>query len=222
MKKMKKLLLSSSFCLLSTMISAQHISVTDISRLIVFNKTINDGNKEMSYEDVEGTPYIDKQFYDVQINELQSFIKVRYNAFLDQFETLDGLDTFLIPKNDSFSLFRFRNSGKTVKMINGEFYEVLSKGNVELLKKSRVAFKPEIRATTTLTSGVPARFEKMKDEYYLSSANGLIQIPKNEKELLIHFPEKKNEISKFIKENKIKLNQPDSLVKLANYINSIN
>jgi hypothetical protein len=126
--------------------------------------------------------------------------------------------------------------------LENAFYEVISGAPVsffiqhksDLMSKGR----PAALGTTSQTVGptsastlsgpmksynlkLPEEYEVKPYEVYWIRINGKMNRFMNEHQFLKIFPEKEDQLKKFIKENGINLKKPDELLKLATYCNDI-
>jgi hypothetical protein len=67
---------------------------------------------------------------------------------------------------------------------------------------------------------VPARFVKRPNEYYIRIGKEPAMLIAKRKDLEEVFPDHKDEISDFIKKNKVKPNDPELLKELVQFYNS--
>lgn len=180
---------------------------------------------EKAEHNVIGTPYFNLNFISATIGESQDSLPIRYDAYIDQVETLVDDKVYELPKNEKFATLKFKGSNITIvylKEDNGYFFRLVD-GKNQLLKKEKVkveVVKPSIEPNSTIKDGY-SKFERVNPTYFIKTEKNLIKIPKNEKELMSYFPEQKNEIENFIKTNKIKIKQEESMIKLVKFLNSL-
>jgi hypothetical protein len=122
------------------------------------------------------------------------------------------------------------------------FYEVLVKGPVSFYYEHKsILLPPGIPAgygTTTETSAghyitgvsVPASYQNLKlpDGYVVKASpvfwvrvNNKMSDFLNERQLLKIFPEKADQIKKFIKDSKLKIDKREDLIKIGNFCNEL-
>lgn len=104
--------------------------------------------------------------------------------------------------------------------LKGYFFELVS-GKIALYKKERTVFKDEAPAVNSYASSKPAEFVKQDPIYYIKTENTFIKKPKNQKEIIEALPNLKDQINAYFKNNKIKLNKEEDLIKLVNYLNQL-
>ncbi|WP_027376582.1 hypothetical protein [Kaistella palustris] len=208
------------------LLQGQQVSLHEIASNRRFEKLAENerGENKIKYSDVLGIPYYRANFIPAKVGNTDDEIPVRYNSFLDTVEVLNGTDVYELPKDETSPEFTFVSTHeklvfvKTNNSYSGYFFEV-APGKNRILKKIITTYYPPKPAANTLIPGDKARFESQKPIYFVQSANGLVKIPKNEKEFAAIFPEKKTELTAFIKKNNIKLNNEEDLVKLGQLLN---
>jgi len=99
------------------------------------------------------------------------------------------------------------------------FFQILSEGDLTLLKLNRVTFKPADRNPTHSTGSKDNRFLKGSDLYYAVGTKAL-KLP-NRKGILKLLEAQKPAIDKFIEINDINLNKEWHLVMLFDHYNSL-
>ncbi|MGV8915616.1 MAG: hypothetical protein ACOH1X_09240 [Kaistella sp.] len=208
------------------LLQAQQISLQEIANNNRFQKNIdmfNNGETKIYYSDVLGIPYYQSDFIPAKVNETSEVFSIRYNSFLDAVEILNNSDVYQLPKDETSPDFRFETTNeklvfvKTDDIYSGYFF-VISEGRNRILKKVITKFYPAKPAANTLIPGDAARFQMQKPIYFLQTASGVKKLPKNEKEFIAIFPEKKEALNEFFKKNKIKLNKDQDLVKLGKFL----
>ncbi|MPS74330.1 MAG: hypothetical protein E2590_14440 [Chryseobacterium sp.] len=180
---------------------------------------------EKSGHDIIGHPYSNLNFLPATIGDSQDSLPIRYDAYIDQVETLIDDKVYELPKSEKFSTLKFKGSSITIiylKEDNGYFFQLVD-GKNQLLKKEKIkvqVVKSSIEPNSTIKDGY-SKFERVNPTYFIKTEKNLIKIPKNEKELINYFPEQKSEIENFIKTNKIKIKQEESMIKLVKFLNTL-
>jgi hypothetical protein len=170
--------------------------------------------------EVEGTPYLDSTFFngEFQIQRTRYLSSMRYNIFLGAFEVKQG---DIIVYINSYAVDTvFCNNSKFIYKKDGEklnVYEALSKkANFDLLKQHKVTYN-EGNIGKSKKNKYPS-FKSAKPVYYIFSAGKGMSELKGINGFQEIFPEKKEEIKAFCKENKLKKNTESSLITLFNYV----
>jgi hypothetical protein len=217
------------FIVILSIVSFRMVAQTEVMRSLT-NLSIAADNASGFNRDVyiDGTPYqleenVTGIFY--QKNKMVVKAPTRLNYFQSNFEfQLDGkthlvdantIDSVLI--NDMTYVYRtLEVKGKTkpcaVKLVGHV-------GNNSIYSFTEVELKPEVKASGYVEPK-PATYNWVEPVYLFEISGNLIVLT-NFKKLTSTFPEKENEIKRFIKENKIKKDYPDDLKKLLGYISKL-
>lgn len=196
------------------------------------NKTsTEDWKLAFTESDIEGSPFLSDDFIKGTVYTTSKTkymdLPLRYNAYNDQleFKTPDGqLQTMSEPEIVEKIEFGEYNmvylSYFNAKKIHHGFFIVMVEGKVSLYSRYEIIFKKADKPAA-YQEAEPASFIKKPACYYFRI--GLEQAKKvdNKKELIAIFPDHNNEIETFIKENKVKVSKPESLIKLVKYYNSL-
>ncbi len=178
---------------------------------------------EKTKPNVVGTPYYNVNFLSADVGDSKERASIRYDAYLDKVEVLVNEKVYEIPKNDETPTFKFNNSAITLvylKEENGFFFRLVN-GQNQLLRKEKIKLhevKTSVEPNSLIKEGY-IKYEKTKPTYYIKKGEELFLVPKNTKELINHFPERKADLESFIKSNDIKIKQEESLIKLVQYLN---
>jgi hypothetical protein len=179
---------------------------------------------------IQGSPYQDKMFARAKIGKIDQAIFIRYNVFKDEFEYITPKnDSLILDKIEDFGEIVFANTNKKYKLttyINSEnklFYgylvELYTKNKTLLYKKYNVSFTDEKLAKTTLEQDKPAKYNTSSPFYFIKYDDKIpTEFPTNKKGLLKLFPEKKEAIETFLKENKINFSDENDLKKVVDLI----
>lgn len=207
-------------------VQAQQI---DLARNAQFTKSmdeINNGKAVLKYSDIQGNPFYKNGFSEAKIGDTGNILPVRYNLYKDTFELLNNSVIYTLPKESTFSKFVFTGTNEKFILTNDDegfagYFLVLADGKNKLLKKIAVKFSPEVPAQTTLVAGIPAKFETQRPVYFIKSEENIIKISKKADDFLKLLPDtKKDSTKEFIKAKKLKLNQENELIALANFLNN--
>ena len=222
---MKKLLLCTILLCLTTITFSQsllkEVQHPDIAGKL-FRNPKNSGSK------VQGIPYSQKMFGFANVEKLNINAYMRYNVVNDEFEFITKKnDTLILDKIDDFNTIKFPemrlkymltpyvNRGKLVYGYLIDFYD---KGDFGLYKKENISFVEEKPAKTSLEVTMPAKYTKIGDSYFLKNKETISEFPSNKKGLLKIFPDKKQLLEDFIKENKIDFDEISSYIKIVDFL----
>ena len=227
---MKKIIFS-IICLFSLQFSAQFNSLVDNglglpSDNAVFNKVKDPAtSKNMSYDEIQGSPYFDKSFTPAMMAENYDSAPARYNSYDDRIEYRKDDKIFFLPLENQFERVVFTSTNKIFVLLEtnddykGYFLELIN-GENRLYKKIKTKFIESAPASNTYSTDKPAYFKTLAPFYYIETKNGFIKQPKNQKEFLnSYIGDDKDKILIFFKENKIKFDSEKDLIKLVNFLN---
>lgn len=210
MKKILALLLA---VLLSITTNAQNKDVSG-RKINPYNVHIT-GMDRFVAQKPEGSPYLNKAFSLAKIDDTEAKFPMRYNAYTDEFEFLNSKnDTLVLDKTAAYAKITFSGSNKkyilnnyinfTGKDYTGYLIEQYQKNKWACLKRERVGFYPGKKAKTSLENDMPAKYFAEKEDFYLKKPDGaVVAFPESKKQLIKLFPDKKEAIETFVKEQKI-------------------
>lgn len=190
----------------------------------VFGGKSENSNKVLKYDEIIGSPYFDTQFHTAIVATNFEKTSVRYNSYLDEVEFEKDGKPLVLPKEEKFSRIKFLSSNSTIVLLEtkdnltGYFFEIIS-GKISLYKKNKTKFIDAVPALNSYAKDRPAIFKALAPFYYIKTENDFIRNPKNKKEIIAQFPDKKEALTAFFKENKIKFDKEEDLKKLVTFLN---
>lgn len=191
----------------------------------VFDGIKSTTGKTLKYEEIAGdSPYINKEFSNAKVAANYEQVPVRYNSYSDEVEFKKNGEVQVLPKTSDFSRIEVASPKQTIVLLqtsddlNGYFFE-LSNGKNSLYKKIKTKFNDFVPAANSYASDRPANFKTLPPVYYIKTDNGFIKKPRNQKEIIEQFPDKKESLSAFFKSNKIKFDKDEDLIKLVTFLN---
>ncbi|MBC8755477.1 hypothetical protein H2O64_12440 [Kordia sp. YSTF-M3] len=195
-------------------------------------KIINTKEKEpykIDWENVKGSPYLNESYKLAQFyiaDKSYGNIMMRFNTYSNEIELLpeDGQEMEALMRVDGSKIMF---EGKTLKLFtfkDEEGYEkkayflvLNTEENVQLLLRKKCRFSPNEKALTMNQADRAAKFTQY-DYYYIVKDGELVQVDAKKKDVLKLFPEKENDIKKYIKSEKLKLKKEKDFAKLIDYI----
>ncbi len=197
-----------------------------------YNKSFQ-GNRNANYNEtsIHGSPYLKNRFAlgSVITNSNIKYmgIPLRYNIYNDQFEFIsdDGtIQALAVPetiRNIEFDEYQleyipFYSSNN----ISYAFFIVKIRGSVTLYSRPQVMFQ-EARSAGAFQTAQPPRFIRRADKYYIRAGTEPANQITGRKSLEKLFPDHKNEVALFIKENRVNPKRVESLINLVDYYNSL-
>lgn len=225
MKKMFLLLIIT----LSNWVFSQNIvlSRNDLLGGSTFDNRVLSGasGKTLMYDEISGSPYLDKVFREAKIAENYQNTPVRYNSFKDEVEFKNNNEEIMIiPKDEKFKRIEIISPKQTLSFLSlegepsGYYYELVN-GTYSLYKKIKTEFIDAKPAATPYGSDQPASFSTSPPVYYIVANDKVVKKPKNQKQIVEAFAEKKEALNSFFKENKIKFDKEEDLKKLVMFLN---
>ncbi|WP_312090324.1 hypothetical protein [Chryseobacterium sp.] len=225
---MKKILILTS-SIASSILFSQEVILSRYDLLGgTFSNSISSNNgKIIKYEDILGTPYIDSSFREAKIADNYQNVLIRYNSFKDHIEFKNGNsgEIMILPKEDKFNKIEILSPKQILVLLSinseptGYYYEVV-KGNISLYKKTKVNFNDIKPASSPYSSDQPASFSNPTKNYYIvNSDNRVVKNPRNQKDFIQQMPDKKEILTHYFKENKVKFDKEEDLKKLVQFLN---
>lgn len=184
--------------------------------------------KEAPVKDIEGSPNLNENWKsglvkmigsdEINIDSLN--LDIYSNKLMFQ---SNGL-TYSVSDNNNVEHFVIGNS-IFVNLKNpdfkGLFFELLSNGSkIKLLK----LYKCDIVKGNPSNGIIPAvndKFRMSKELYVLHIDKGIRKLSGSKNDILNHMNDKKSEIEKFVKENKINIKKEKDLIELFNHYNTL-
>lgn len=191
----------------------------------IFNKVNSpSAGKNLSYSDIQGSPYYSKGYIVAKFSGSNESAPARYNSYNDEVEFMKEDKPYVLPKNENFSTVTFTTTKETLVRLetndelSGYFFELVNGKNI-LYKKVKTKFIDAVVAVNSYATDRPAVFKALDPIYYIKTENGFIKNPKNKKEIIDQFADKKEALNTFFKENKIKFDKEEDLKKLVTFLN---
>ncbi len=181
--------------------------------------------KTLTYDDILGSPYVDKNFREAKIADGYQNLPVRYNSYKDEVEFKGNSGIMVIPKEQKFNTIEILDPSIILVYLNtndensGYFYK-LNNGKILLYKKIITKFIDVIPASSSYTEDKPANFKTLDPIYYIQiEENKFIKKPKTKKDFLNQIPSDKKEIlNTYFNNNKVKFDKEEDLKKLVQFL----
>ncbi|MBA4056281.1 MAG: hypothetical protein C0490_16320 [Marivirga sp.] len=100
------------------------------------------------------------------------------------------------------------------------YFALLDSGKVTLVAKKVITFREAQPPKALEVAGKPAKYSKSADEYLYKIGDGPLTGVGSIKKLIESFPDKQEELSQFVSQEKISKNEKE-LIKLVRYYNSL-
>ena len=185
---------------------------------------------------VQGSHYFDENFNIAKLEyfgkELNDTGYMRYNAFRDEIEMAD---TPLQSESDVILI----KSADVIPLISGERYEYLpyrlESGSAYMgylinifdgqkdklyLKKKKTFMEAKI-ARTSLENSFPPRYVESIELYISSNGSTPVKLKQSKKSIINFFGENSDKVKKFIKSEKLKVSDLNSIVKIFEFVENL-
>lgn len=229
---MKKLLLLITLITFNSILGQQGLQNLGGNAQIALTDFSNKRTSPPPPLNIIGSQYFELDFKESKLEYFERVIKdsgyMRYNAFTDEVEMADT------PYQNNSDLVLIK-SKDVIPTINGQRYEYLpyrlNKENTKIgylikvyegskytlyIKKSKKFMEAKI-ARTSLENSFPPRYVDDSKTYISTSGNTPIAI-KNSKKTVLKFFNNSSGLKKFIKNEKIKFNKTESIIKVVEYV----
>ena len=234
---MKKYLLSILvfFCLVDFSYSQSMYEMYQLKEATDFFKTdklqTSDWKSSLGENDIDGSPYLMDEFvkgsiYTVTKQHIANIL-LRYNIYNDEIEYMleeDKVQAMANPEIIERIVFADCNivylSYSNLKKINKGFFILLKEGDASLYSKPEVKYK-KASEPNAYNDGNPAKFIKNPDRFYIKVGKKQARLVGNKKDIVAIFPDNKDKVKAFIKKNKTKTKNRESLLELVQYYNSL-
>ncbi len=185
-----------------------------------------------AYINVEGNPFVDKDFEKGIILFKDSTragdVPLRLNTYTDniEFEINDTIKVLTSPEvidNISFGHREFIYSRyKEGAFYKNGYFEVLAKGNCQLLLRRESIIKREQLPASNYEGGNYRNYFRTAKIYFIKKDDRpAVKISKSKKSILNALGDHKSELEKYIKTNHLKLSKEDAIIDLIYYYNSL-
>jgi len=187
----------------------------------ISDRTIN------SYAQIEGSPYLYPEYKDADILTRDSITyrgKLRYDMYADEMEYQVNGKTYWIATKENIA--KILLNGRTFVYLKEQgkkkssYYELLVDGPCQLLGKYSVAFKEKEKAKPYQETK-PAHFQHNRNLYYLRKNDGTMKLISNKKTIINFLQDKRDDITNYMKHNRVSINKITDLEKLVNYYNNL-
>ncbi|MFO7671080.1 MAG: hypothetical protein R6W31_15590 [Bacteroidales bacterium] len=187
------------------------------------------------YEGVKGSPYVFETWYpgEVFLNSKKkvAISQMNYNCFENEIAYKEpASEVIRLLNRYTVDFFQINVSGESLTFVPVKLGEDAEPVFVRILydaasKVYKVHQKEFLKANYEGGYSADRKYDEFVDKYdilFMKQGENTLYKAKNSKKYMISlFPEKENEISSFIKEEKLDLKQDESIVKLMVYFDSL-
>lgn len=199
-----------------------------------YQPTLGNGvyKEDFKSKEIQGSPYLNKIFSLVKVENVEEKSKMRYNVYKDEFEFITVKnDTLILDKLEDFKDLTFVATNTKYKLLNylnldnkfqfGYLIDVYQKKDFGLFKKENIGLTEEKIAKTSLEQNMPAKYYKSGDIYFLKTKEKIVEFPSSKKRLSKIFQDKKEAIETFVKENKIDFDKSTDKIKIIDFLSTL-
>jgi hypothetical protein len=196
------------------------------ARYRIHNSIVNKNN--LSIEAIAGSPYFNDDFVngEIYINATEKYIDVplRYNMYLDEIE-FKLLDETIYNFDDPSKIYKIRFNDHI--LIYSEFDSnkkgflfVLYEGKSALYERKIKNYSQRVPSKGIIDEK-PPQFTNVPIKFYIKLEGRLPQSYNSRKDLLDILTGHSSEINNFLKKEKIKINDPNGIIKLLSFHDSL-
>jgi hypothetical protein len=201
------------------------------SKMRFVSNSPGSGNSSFQNNSIEGSEYLNENFVkgDLLTQNSESFtdIPMRYNAYSDNME-VKLPDSMIYCLSDPGLIFQVKMRKDVMIYTHyvspmGErdgFLFVLYEGKCSLYRRNYKVFNEKIPSNGILNE-VPAKIADKPKEYYIRLNDTPPVIILSKKDLLLVLRDHSDELEKYLKKEKIRLNQEEDLIKVITYYDSL-
>lgn len=187
------------------------------------HKTVNKGTFDLSYKDLVGTIYIEKEYKLATTSITNTEYFTKYDAYHDQMEIDVDNHQYYLPKTLG-SLVIFNDKTYKIYLYNEEklyFKIAFNSSKITLLVKQKIKLNQEVESNG-MVAYKPKTLTRIKDQYFYATLNNeALKLPKNKKDFYVIFSKNSKSIQQFVKKNKLDIKNCNDLIKIFSYNNSL-
>ncbi len=174
---------------------------------------------------IDGTSYLYPEYVLGKVDGFPETYKMRYNANLDEvIFKKDNTDLALL-KEEMYGTINLTETNEILKLANytykntaihGYLFVVAQNENLTIYKKSSIIFTPFKESKNSYDFDKPAAYVRAPDVYFMKKGTSdIVELPTKKNKLIALFPEKKEAINQYFKDNTVDLTDSKDLQKLA-------
>ena len=192
---------------------------------VYLNSTTN--QLEIAYDDIEGSPFLQKSFSKTKIDGITEAQSMRYNIYADQLEIEKNGEIMVFPKYSSYTRFVFPSSNEIIQFFdtkdeNTGYFLELANAKTKIYKKLKIQFSQGSSAISGYQEAKEPQFSKGDPIYYIKTADDtIIKNPKSNKDILSIYSTESQRLNDYFKKNRIKYTNDNDLKKLALFLDTL-
>lgn len=184
---------------------------------------------------VQGTRYYEDEFKLSDLKyfgrKLESIGYMRYDAYNDVIEMastpdVEGSEILLLKNSDVIATINKKEyvfleyDDEDIMNKKGYMIRLFNGNNYSLYQKKVKIFKEAEKTIAGITESQPPRYTS-KTDFYIQTRDQKPELIKISKKNLINFFENQTEVKNFIKENKLKVREIESIISIIEFANKI-
>ena len=178
--------------------------------------------------EIAGSPFLDDKYKDgmIHMGDKTQAAPIRYNAYQDLIEyKLNGVPMVLEP-NPAITRVIIANEvfvplNPTANAKKPGYFVLLDSGKVKLYAKKKIVYVPFRKQGKIDGTDQPAEFKKSPDTFYVQLGDGQLQEVDNMKAVVASLPDKQDELTQYVKKEKISPKKEKDLLQFVKYYNSL-
>lgn len=161
----------------------------------------------------------------VTVDDFDQKAHLRYNIYDDEMEFVRENNLYYLVKEVGRKVY-FEDTKSTYKILKHsdklKYFKVILQGNLTLLARHKVRHFEARPAESNYDKPRPERYKRLKDELYLAIDQKVVTKLSGikRKDFLQFFGSRSEEISSFMKKNKLSHKKVEDLTKVLGYFNS--
>ena len=231
----KKILFTVSILLSNTLYQQDISPRLDLSAQQAWEYFGNKSTIRPQIINVQGSQYYNEEF---KLSDLEYFGRkmdsigyMRYDAYNDVIEMantpdIERSEILLLKNSDVIATINDQEyvfleyDEKDIKNKKGYMIRLYSGDNYSLYQKKVKIFKEAEKTKAGITESQPPRYIS-KTDFYIQTRDQKPELVKISKKSLINFFENQTEVKEFIKENKLKVREIESIILIIEFANKI-
>lgn len=178
---------------------------------------------------IKGSPYVEDAYTDGVIfyGDKKLSAPMRYNAFQDLIEfQQNGKAVVLDPSNTVKRVvmgsavlvpLKFQAGGKS----RLGYFTMLDSGKVMLFAKKKIVYLEAKKGGALDGGDLPPQYKRSPDSFYYRFGDGELLEANNIKSVVGSFPDKKEDLTAYVKKEKISVKKEKEILQLVQYYNSL-
>ena len=174
---------------------------------------------------VKGTPYLNDSYIAgvIYYADKTLSVPIRYNAFKDLIEYQTSGKALVLDPTNTITKVKFGDAVFVPAKHESKFgyYSVLDSGKLMLYSKKKIRFLPGKKGGAMDGSDMPPEYKQIPDDFYFKVGSGELTEVGSIKSLIEALPDKKEEMTKFAKQEKISPKKENEIRQFVQYYNSL-